>query len=259
MSDFSSSEGSDDEYAPIATTSWGDQAKDEAEKPAGDWSSLENPNAKLGPSGLGSGDLHRKGRNYKPIEETLILKQRLKKLSVKSGEGAGRQHRKPSSRPARGGRKVPSSTRGRTRTTFSRTPSAPLRRSSSTTTTTTTTTTFYDYPRKPSIGEYRETAPWEEPPKPKKPSVRFSQPLECPTPKTMHSPKIKPAANPWANKPLMEEPFWQETEKVQFIYEVAFIAAFTQCISRSFLSSQSLQPRLRSRLPLSNRLLKGLL
>ncbi|KAI8137346.1 hypothetical protein BJV82DRAFT_357151 [Fennellomyces sp. T-0311] len=235
MSDYSSSEGSDDEYGPIAT-SWGDQTKAEPEKPAADWSSLENPNAKLGPSGLGSGDLHRKGRNYKPIDESLILQQRLKKTSLKSEEGkaAGRQQRR-SSRP-RGRFSRPSSStsaRSRPRSTFSRSSPKSLRRSSSsstskaptpattatTTTTTTTTTTVYNYARKPSLSESRQTAPWEEPPKPKKPSVRFSQPLECPTPPLMHSPKIPERAlasgdNPWSNKPLMEVPFWAEPAKV---------------------------------------------
>ncbi|KAI9319908.1 hypothetical protein BX666DRAFT_1917291 [Dichotomocladium elegans] len=85
MSDDSGN--SDDEYGPIAST-WGDQTANvpsdvrEIDVIAG-WRSLSDPNAKIGASGLGSGGLHRKGKNYKPVDEELILKHR------KNGAGLG--------------------------------------------------------------------------------------------------------------------------------------------------------------------------
>lgn len=68
------SDCSDDEYGPI-TASWGTQSPVEPAKPKG-WDSLIDPNVKVGPNDVGSGNLHRRGTNYKPINEELILAHR---------------------------------------------------------------------------------------------------------------------------------------------------------------------------------------
>ncbi|KAI8393531.1 uncharacterized protein BYT42DRAFT_551374 [Radiomyces spectabilis] len=70
----------DDEYGPVVSA-WGDQAKsimstDESESKR--WDTLIDPSVKLGPAGIGTGNLHRKGRNYIPVDEKAILHQRLK-------------------------------------------------------------------------------------------------------------------------------------------------------------------------------------
>ncbi|KAI8637056.1 hypothetical protein BD408DRAFT_425228 [Parasitella parasitica] len=62
---------SDEEYGPIAAT-WGNQVP---VQPAG-WHSLVDPDVKIGPNDVGSGNLHRRGTNYKPIDEELILAHR---------------------------------------------------------------------------------------------------------------------------------------------------------------------------------------
>ncbi|KAG2197625.1 hypothetical protein INT47_006688 [Mucor saturninus] len=66
---------SEDEYGPLES-SWGSQKK--AEKKPG-WDSLLDTSVKLGPNGLGAGNLHRRGKNFKPIGEDMILAQRLNK------------------------------------------------------------------------------------------------------------------------------------------------------------------------------------
>ncbi|CEP17039.1 hypothetical protein [Parasitella parasitica] len=65
---------SDEEYGPIAAT-WGSQVPAKPDKPA-DWHSLVDPDVKIGPNNVGSGNLHRRGTNYKPIDEELILAHR---------------------------------------------------------------------------------------------------------------------------------------------------------------------------------------
>jgi hypothetical protein len=72
---------SDDEYGPLQAT-WGSQAPAAAAESAG-WDSLKDPNAKLTEKGLGTGQLHRKGKNFKPIDEEVIISQRLQKNSSK--------------------------------------------------------------------------------------------------------------------------------------------------------------------------------
>lgn len=66
---------SEEEYGPI-DTSWGSQ-KQAIKEPG--WDSLVDPNIKAGPNNLGAGNLHRRGKNFKPISEDLILAQRLNK------------------------------------------------------------------------------------------------------------------------------------------------------------------------------------
>ncbi|KAG1154123.1 hypothetical protein G6F36_014507 [Rhizopus arrhizus] len=71
---------SDDEYGPITST-WGSQSN--TSDPLVSWHSLADPNAKTGPNGLGSGNLHRRGKNFVPISEEQILAQRLNQGSTK--------------------------------------------------------------------------------------------------------------------------------------------------------------------------------
>ncbi|ORX57587.1 hypothetical protein DM01DRAFT_349422 [Hesseltinella vesiculosa] len=86
---------SDDDYTPIAMASWGQQqmtpepqaSSNENESNATEgWQSLVDPNVKIGPNQLGSGGLHRKGKNYKPINEDDILKQRLGQQGPSQGK-----------------------------------------------------------------------------------------------------------------------------------------------------------------------------
>ncbi|KAI7887158.1 hypothetical protein K492DRAFT_202767 [Lichtheimia hyalospora FSU 10163] len=75
------SDNSDDEYGPVMAA-WGDQTQpantsiDSNASPG--WDTLLDPTFKIKSNGIGSGDLHRKGRNYKPVNEDEILRQRLK-------------------------------------------------------------------------------------------------------------------------------------------------------------------------------------
>lgn len=92
------SDYSDDEYAPITLASWGDQkqqsgsttkAEENNKNVVVDWHSLADPSAKVKSGTLGSGGLHRRGPNYKPVDEEYILKQRLngqvpKQLKIKA-------------------------------------------------------------------------------------------------------------------------------------------------------------------------------
>ncbi|KAF7727492.1 hypothetical protein EC973_007470 [Apophysomyces ossiformis] len=69
------SQDSDDEYGPVVAA-WGSQAG-AATTGVDAWKTLVDPNVKIKANGLGSGNLHRRGPNYKPIEEQAILDQRL--------------------------------------------------------------------------------------------------------------------------------------------------------------------------------------
>lgn len=70
---------SEEEYGPICAT-WGSQTPTttESNQPTDAWKTLLDPNIKVGPNDLGSGNLHRQGRNFKPIDEEYILAQRNK-------------------------------------------------------------------------------------------------------------------------------------------------------------------------------------
>lgn len=79
---------SEEEYGPI-DSSWGSQTK-KVEEPG--WDSLIDKSIKIGPNGLGAGNLHRRGKNFKPIGEDLILAQRLNKpISKKKMQDAIRE------------------------------------------------------------------------------------------------------------------------------------------------------------------------
>ena len=120
-------EGSSDEYTdseeeseddiPLAMSSWGEQTTTkegttEYNVSAEGWAALIDPNFKVGPGGVGSGNLHRRGGNYKPVDEEHILNHRLKKGGPMPGTGKkkkrsrGGKSKSASSTPpsSRGGR-----------------------------------------------------------------------------------------------------------------------------------------------------------
>lgn len=76
---MSISDESDDEYGPVVS-SWGDQP---GANNAGGWDSLIDPTIKIQANGIGSGNLHRKGRNFRPVAEEEILRQRTKQPAPK--------------------------------------------------------------------------------------------------------------------------------------------------------------------------------
>ncbi|KAG2202070.1 hypothetical protein INT47_006262 [Mucor saturninus] len=89
----------DDEYEPISLSGWGDNAvKEEVESPS--WDTLIDSNIKVKAGGVGSGNLHRRGGNFKPVSEDLILAQRLnkpipgKKLPGSSKSRGGKKKKK---------------------------------------------------------------------------------------------------------------------------------------------------------------------
>ncbi|KAG0172300.1 hypothetical protein DFQ28_008322 [Apophysomyces sp. BC1034] len=73
-------EDNDDDYAPIVATTWGNQNANNNEQSddVSAWRTLADPDAKVGPGGLGSGNLHRRGRNFIPVNEEIIIEQRTK-------------------------------------------------------------------------------------------------------------------------------------------------------------------------------------
>ncbi|KAI8984072.1 hypothetical protein BDF20DRAFT_833608 [Mycotypha africana] len=87
---------SDEEYGPLPTT-WGSQAPTSPAKESGNdpspkgWDSLLDPDFNVGPKGLGSGNLHRKGRNFIPVDEDVILAQRLNKPLPKKSKKKGNE------------------------------------------------------------------------------------------------------------------------------------------------------------------------
>lgn len=95
---------SDDEYGPVAAT-WGSQSTTTASTAS--WLTLVDPDAKTGPNGLGSGQLHRKGRNFVPISEQDILAHRMshgsskKKLGTKETPLPKKSTRKISNKPVK--------------------------------------------------------------------------------------------------------------------------------------------------------------
>ncbi|KAI9018560.1 hypothetical protein CLU79DRAFT_720754 [Phycomyces nitens] len=67
---------SPDDYGPLANT-WGSQSR-----PLADWGALIDPDSTPKSRGIGSGNLHRKGPNFIPVDEKVILNQRLNKGAV---------------------------------------------------------------------------------------------------------------------------------------------------------------------------------
>ncbi|ORZ17129.1 hypothetical protein BCR42DRAFT_413981 [Absidia repens] len=139
----SEEEDDDDDYAPLQMGTWGAQPTgaqadvnaiqmpDWNERPmdetpsltftSADWGKLCDPKVVI-KSGIGSGNLHRKGANYKPVNEQQILNQRLKigppipsgkKKKKRGGKSGKRPPPPPSSRPPppSGALRPPSSSR----------------------------------------------------------------------------------------------------------------------------------------------------
>ncbi|KAI8365071.1 hypothetical protein BD560DRAFT_425261, partial [Blakeslea trispora] len=74
----------DSEYAPIEATAWGSQSitadgTTNVNLTVQGWESLIDPNIKVKDGGIGSGQLHRQGRNFQPIDEKYIIDRRLGK------------------------------------------------------------------------------------------------------------------------------------------------------------------------------------
>ncbi|KAI8373105.1 uncharacterized protein BYT42DRAFT_616285 [Radiomyces spectabilis] len=87
---------SDDDYAPLTMASWGAQASKSPDpsNPTASWKSLVDPNFKIKAGGIGTGGLHRKGPNYKPVDEQYILNQRLNKAVPKASKPSSPQAKK---------------------------------------------------------------------------------------------------------------------------------------------------------------------
>lgn len=66
----------DDDYESVEIAAWGDNAKKEESL---SWNNLIDESVKVKAGGIGSGDLHRRGGNFKPLSEATILAQRLSK------------------------------------------------------------------------------------------------------------------------------------------------------------------------------------
>ncbi|KAI9308180.1 hypothetical protein BJ944DRAFT_260729 [Cunninghamella echinulata] len=85
------SEDADDEYGELQMSSWGNQSTPTPQQtasfdvPITDWHKLMDPSVQIKAGEVGSGGLHRQGKNYKPVDEQAILNQRLKGTPVPSG------------------------------------------------------------------------------------------------------------------------------------------------------------------------------
>ncbi|CAO3649953.1 unnamed protein product [Mucor fragilis] len=105
--EYTSEEYTDDEYEPIEATAWGSQsiAEDGSTNVSlsiSGWQSLIDPNIKTKAGGIGSGQLHRRGANYQPVDEQAIIDRRLGKPIPKGGLG-GSKKKKPKKPKAAGG------------------------------------------------------------------------------------------------------------------------------------------------------------
>ncbi|KAG1178692.1 hypothetical protein G6F70_001600 [Rhizopus microsporus] len=97
-SDYSGTE-SDEEYAPLQIAGWGTQkinkeGTTEVSVSMDGWASLIDPTVQIKSNGIGTGQLHRQGRNFKPIDEQLILDQRLGKPLPKGGLNGEKKKKK---------------------------------------------------------------------------------------------------------------------------------------------------------------------
>lgn len=98
-------EYSDDEYAPIEASSWGNQTitpegTTNVEVSLSGWQSLVDPNIKVKAGGVGSGQLHRRGGNFIPVDEQSIIDRRLGKPVPKAPGSKKKRGGKPKSRGA---------------------------------------------------------------------------------------------------------------------------------------------------------------
>lgn len=95
-------EYSDDEYEPISVANWGNQTVTDEGSTQIDigWGSLIDPNVKVKAGGVGSGQLHRRGGNFKPLDEQSIINQRLGKPIPKAlGGGKKKGGKRPNGPP----------------------------------------------------------------------------------------------------------------------------------------------------------------
>ncbi|KAJ8654846.1 hypothetical protein O0I10_009411 [Lichtheimia ornata] len=113
--DLSSYDDSEEEDMPLQISSWGtqkvnDSGTTEVNLTMEGWKSLIDPNAKIGPNGIGTGNLHRRGANFKPVDEENILNHRLKKGPIQPKAPGSKKKKKkaPTPRPT-----PPPSARGR--------------------------------------------------------------------------------------------------------------------------------------------------
>ncbi|KAI9251169.1 hypothetical protein EDC94DRAFT_295888 [Helicostylum pulchrum] len=104
-------EYSDDEYEPVNVASWGNQTVTDEGTTQIDigWGSLVDPNVKVKAGGVGSGQLHRRGGNFKPLDEQFIINQRLGKPIPKALSGGKKKGGKRPKGPPPARRPPPSS------------------------------------------------------------------------------------------------------------------------------------------------------
>jgi len=121
MSSSEYTDESDDDYAPIQIQGWGNQTVNngrttEITVSKEGWASLIDPSIQLKAGGIGSGQLHRKGGNFKPVDEQYIVNQRLGKPIPKSiGGGSkkkkGKKKKSGGSAPSKAPSRAPSKPR----------------------------------------------------------------------------------------------------------------------------------------------------
>jgi hypothetical protein len=92
--DYFTDEEDEEWNAPI-TAAWGvpssEQEAEHVEENDGSgdvngWHQIADPNAKLRADGVGAGNLHRQGKNFKPLDESYIVNQRLGKAVPKKAQ-----------------------------------------------------------------------------------------------------------------------------------------------------------------------------
>ncbi|CAO3626826.1 unnamed protein product [Cunninghamella blakesleeana] len=107
------SDEEDNEYGEVQMSSWGAQQPQTAtfDVPINNWHKLMDPTVKVKAGALGSGGLHCKGKNYKPVDEEEILAQRLKGTPISGGKKKSRGKKKSGSAPV-SGRPTPSIPKG---------------------------------------------------------------------------------------------------------------------------------------------------
>ncbi|CEP11482.1 hypothetical protein [Parasitella parasitica] len=100
-------EYTDDDDLPPVAAAWGTQTIEKdgttnVSLTVSGWQSLIDPSVKTKAGGIGSGQLHRAGTNFKPIDEQDIIDRRLGK-PVKGGLGGGKKKKKLKKKPTANG------------------------------------------------------------------------------------------------------------------------------------------------------------
>lgn len=106
------SDEEDNEYGDLQMSSWGSQQPQTTtfDVPINDWHKLMDPTVKVKAGALGSGGLHRQGKNYKPVDEQEILAQRLKGTPLSSGSKKKKKSKKKNGNGPSSGKPTPSLT-----------------------------------------------------------------------------------------------------------------------------------------------------